>query len=222
MPSFRLDTQRWIPIVWSTGEYEELSLLDAVQQAEKIRAIVGNPLEVAVLTRLLLAIAHSVSAPTDAYEWLDVWNDRPGLLKNMVAHIQDNQAAFDLYSPDQPFLQNPKLPEPTASPALLVYERAQGNNPVFLDASQVAFPAPIPSSEAARALLVTHSFAGSGTGGNNPLNGGKKDTMYAGPLCARMIAVLEGENLAKTIAFNLASGAKPGKPNWLTSLMWRC
>lgn len=215
MPSFRLDTQRWIPVVWSTGEYEELSLLGAVQRAEEIRALVGNPLEVAVLTRLLLAIAHSVSSPADAYEWIDVWNDRGTLLTKMVDHIRENEASFDLYSSERPFLQNPKLPEPTTSPAVLVYERAQGNNPVFLDASQVAYPAPIPSSEAARALLVTHSFAGSGTGSNNPLNGGKKDVMYAGPLCARMIAILEGDNLAKTIALNLASGMKTGKPNWL-------
>lgn len=214
MPSFPLDRSDWIPVALCGGGQDEVSLLEAIETAKDVRRIVGNPLEVAVLMRLLLAIAHCVRAPENSYEWLDVWEDRAGLLQDMARYVRDHAASFDLYSAERPYGQHPGLALPSATPATLVYDRAQGNNPVFLDASQVAAPRSLSSAEAARALLVTHAFAGSGTGGNNPLNGGKKDTMYAGPLCARMVGFLEGDNLAKTIALNLASGRKAGRPGW--------
>lgn len=215
MPSYRLDTQPWIPVVLKTGTPAEVSLLDAIERAPGIRTIAGNPLEVAVLARLLVAIAHAVRQPQDPYEWLDIWHNRRPLLDDMAAHVVENAGLFDLYDPERPFAQHPRLPVPGGPPALLEYERAQGNNPVFLDHSRVSDPVPLPSAAAARALLVTHSYGGSGTGGLNPLNSGKKDQMRAGPLCARLIALLEGEDLAKTIVLNLASDAKPSKPGWL-------
>ena len=65
MPSYRLDTQPWIPVVLKTGTPAEVSLLDAIERAPGIRTIAGNPLEVAVLARLLVAIAHAVRQPQD-------------------------------------------------------------------------------------------------------------------------------------------------------------
>jgi CRISPR system Cascade subunit CasA len=214
MPSYNLTERSWIPVLLKDGTSTEVSLLGAIEGASGIARISGNPLEAAVLHRLLLAIALRVSAPKDPGEWLKLWADRGALMHAMSNYLRANTEAFDLYSRERPFAQNPRLPPPTRTPAELVYERARGNNPVFLDGSVVADPKTLSSDQAARSLLVAHAFGGSGTGGLNPLNGNKKDTMYAGPLCARMIALLEGEDLSETLLLNLTVGQKAGQPCW--------
>jgi CRISPR system Cascade subunit CasA len=214
MPSFDLTNQPWIPVLMRDGTGRELSLLETIESASDIASISGNPLESAVLHRLLLAIAHRVRTPKDPGEWLEIWRNRQDFLQEMSAYVRGQKDKFDLYDPLRPFLQHPGLTDVSRTPAEIVYDRSQGNNPIFLDGSVVASPQPITSSRAARAVLVTHAFGGSGTGGLNPLNGNKKDTMYAGPLCARMIAVFEGESLDETILFNLVRGKVPGQPSW--------
>lgn len=218
MHSFRLDERPWIPVVDADGIQREVSLLDAIQDAPKLTRIGGNPLEAAVLTRLLVAIAHLVRHPKGARDWARrCWNDQPGLLADMSDYVGARAEVWDLYDPDRPFLQDARIGEANGAPAALVYERARGNNPVFADHSLVADPRPLSSAHAARALLVTHAYGGSGTGGNSPINGGKKDTMYAGPLCARSISLLEGANLAETIALNVVNlneEVPAGTPAW--------
>lgn len=214
MPSYNLAERAWIPVQTTDGTGQELSLKQVITGAHQLARITGNPLEAAVLFRLLLAIAHQVCELEDRDSWLEVWQNQEPLQNRMAAYVAEHHDKFDLYGRPRPFAQHPGLPEPNRTPAEIVYDRAQGNNPVFLDASIVAEANPIPSALAARSLLVTHAYGGSGTGGNNPLNGGKKDTMFAGPLCARMIAILEGENLLESIILNLAYGRKAGKPAW--------
>lgn len=214
MASYPLDRADWIQVEWLGPGPERVSLLEVIESAGKIHGLVGNPLEVAVIMRLLLAIAHRVRTPEDSYDWLDVWNSPDALLDGMENYVREHAAAFDLYNEKRPFGQHPGLPHPTATPAALSYDRSRGNNPVFLDGSQDEHRRAISSAEAARALLVSHAYGGSGTGGLNPLNDNKKDTMLAGPLCGRMVGYLEGENLAKTLVLNLASETQAGRPAW--------
>ena len=214
MPTYNLTERKWIPVLMKDGTTADVSLLDAFEGSSRIARVSGNPLEVAVLHRLLLAIALRVSAPSHSGEWLKLWQDRDQFMEAVGVYLRTNAGLFDLYSSERPFGQNPNLPAQTRSPAELVYEKARGNNPIFLDGSVVSDPRPLPSAQAARSMLVAHAFGGSGTGGINPLNGNKKDTMYAGPLCARMIALLEGQDLGETLLLNLTVGQKVGKPCW--------
>ena len=218
MASYRLGEERWIPVETLDGVTRSASLTELFELSARFRRLLGNPLEVAVLTRLALAVMHVVDTPSGSTDWLRIWGSRRSLMERCAQYVRQYSAAFDLYAVERPFLQHPGITEVRGSPALLVYDMAQGNNPVFLDASLVSDPVPIPSDQAARALLVCHAFGGSGTGGNNPLNGGKKDTMYAGPLCARLVALLEGGDLEKTLALNLAAASRTGRPAWARDL----
>ncbi len=204
----------WIPVLYSGGQSRDVSLSELLRDANIISRIGGNPLEAAVLHRLVFAIAHRAIGKVDLKAWVELWKQRPTFITAMSDYLESNAELFDLYSETAPFAQHPGLPNPASTTALIVYDRAQGNNPIFFDGSVVKESKPLPSAVAARALLVTHAFGGSGTGGLNPLNGGKKDTMYAGPLCARMIAVLEGKSLADTILLNFAVGLSAGDPAW--------
>ena len=214
MPTFDLLEQPWIPVLTKTSGQKLYSLKGIFEESEHITQLMGNPLEAAVCYRLLFAIAKSATDPRQPHEWLESWNDKEKFRISVLQYLQAQQTKFDLYDQKRPFLQNPNLSLGKRSPAELVYHRAKGNNPVFLDSSQTGDPRPINSGEAALGLLVLHAYGGSGTGGLNELNGSKKDTMYAGPLCARMIAVIEGSNLLETVLLNTVVGKQAGLPAW--------
>jgi CRISPR type I-E-associated protein CasA/Cse1 len=128
--------------------------------------------------------------------------------------VEEQKEKFDLYNAEHPFLQHPGLKPGSKPMAVLLYDRAQGNNPIFLDASAEAEPQPTSSAEAVRGLLVNLSFGGSHPDKSNPLSTGKENTMYAGPLCARLVVIVEGESLIKTLLLNLLVGEKAGQPAW--------
>lgn len=218
MPSFNLVDKPWIPVI-ANGDEREVSLLELFVKADLIDRIVGNPLEAAVLFRLALAILHRVNSPKTKTEWVTVWNNPAEQFKRAAEYLNQNKGLFDLYDSERPFLQNAAVPDSGKGTAEILYDRAQGNNPVFLDASLASEPCPISSGLAARALLVTHSFAGSGLGAINSLNENKKDTMYMGPLCARLIALVETEDLRSSLLLNLVALDQPpirtaGIPGW--------
>jgi CRISPR system Cascade subunit CasA len=214
MPKFNLTDEKWIPVLRPDGRSDEVSLVDIFTQAKDIVQITGNPLEAAVLHRLVFAITQWVRTPKNVDEWLVMWKDRTSCLGEIATYLRDHAQKFDLYSQECPFGQHPGLQTADRTPAEILYDRAQGNNPVFLDSSLVSAPTPIPSAMAARGLLVTHAYGGSGTGGLNPLNGNKKDTMYAGPLCARMVCFLEGKDIEETILLNALVLKPTGRPSW--------
>lgn len=212
MPTFNLVDRPWIPVLFLDGTTRECSLKEVVKEATTIAQIQGNPLESAVLHRLLLALAHLVNNPNTLDDWLAIWNSKESLLQQIDNYLSVNHAKLDLYDSKFPFAQNINVENIIKTPANMIYERSQGNNAVFIDGSLVSKPQPIPSSVAARSLLVFHACGGSGTGSQNPFD--KSGTMYAGPLCARMIALIEGKNLAETLVLNMAIGRKIGTPTW--------
>lgn len=214
MPSYRLDIEGWIPVEMQDGSIEELSLSQVFARASKIKRITGNPLEVAVLYRLLLAITHRVAAPGDTSDWISHWHDRYALMSAAQVYVEQSADHFDLYHHERPFGQHPEL-EPGQKPvSVLLYERAQGNNPVFFDASHEEHLYAIDSGTAARAMLVNFAFGGAHPDKSNPLSTGKENTMFAGPLCARLVAIVEGDALDKTLVLNLIAGEPSGTLSW--------
>lgn len=215
MPSYRLDLEPWIPVQWTDGRNGEVSLADIFRQAPHIRRIQGTPLEVAVLHRLIFAIFHRVHPLEKVADWLQAWGDPSAPLESAAQYVSElGKECFDLYHRDRPFMQHPRLLPGDKPLAVLQYERAQGNNRVFLDASQESDQLPIPSATAARALLVNMAFGGSHPDPSNPLSTGKENTMYAGPLCARLVVILEGLTLDQTLLLNRIIGEPVGRPSW--------
>lgn len=214
MPSFPLDQSPWIPVEMLDGSTQEVSLSGALSEAHRIRRLAGSPLEAAVLHRLLLAILHWACDVPDPDAWAALWQEPRSAMNAALERIRKESGIFDLYDDERPFLQHPLLAPGTKPMAVLLYDRAQGNNPVFLDASTEDDALPASSAESARGLLVNLAFGGAHPDKSSPLSRGKDNTMFAGPLCARLIVVVEGQNLAKTLVLNLLYGEKAGKPAW--------
>ncbi|MBX3119700.1 MAG: type I-E CRISPR-associated protein Cse1/CasA [Fimbriimonadaceae bacterium] len=212
--SFHLDSEPWILVEDLAGQRKELSLTEVFEQAGSIRRLIGNPLEVAVLIRLLLAIAHRVSHPASRTEWGQRWKNRKVEIARMADYVRQNTGYFDLYNETNPFGQHPQLHYGEKPPSVLQYDRATGNNAVFLDADIEVQMTPVPSAEIARAMLTNFAFGGSHPDKRSPLARQGSMTMYSGPLCARTISFLEGDDLEKTIVMNLISRWKSGAPSW--------
>lgn len=213
MMSFALDAKPWIPVERLCGELEEMSLIGIFENAGRIKRIIGSPPEVAVLYRLLLAILHQSANPSSLEGWESSWNDPAGTMQKAVSYIKQRAEAFDLYSETRPFGQHPELGPCLKPITVAVYERVAGNNPVFFDASLDDDPSEVSSSEVARAMLVNFSYGGSHPDKSHPF-GDKKSMMSAGPLCVRLIGILEGASLDKTLLLNLLYGESPGQPFW--------
>ena len=215
MITYRLDQEPWIPVKLTNGTQTEVSLSEVFRQAQEIRAIAGNPPEVAVLHRLLLAIFQRAVPLQGDDPWEEAYQQPANPLGVAAEYVTRlGPTCFDLFHPENPFMQHPRLAPGDKPMAVILYDRAAGNNPVFLDASQEAGATSIPSGIAARALLVNMAFGGSHPDKSNPLSSGKENTMYAGPLCARMVVIVEGQNLAQNLLLNSLVEEKVGTAAW--------
>jgi CRISPR type I-E-associated protein CasA/Cse1 len=204
MPKFRLDQQPWIPVTNANGVAVHVNLIRLFGDATTISGLAGSPLEVAAITRFLLAIVHLVETPTSLDAWAKLWQKRGQLMSRCAQYIETQRDAWDLFHEEHPFGQLPNL-DKTKNPAhLLVYEAARKNNPVFADHSVEKAPAAIPAPVLARGLIVTNAYAGSSGGGYR-----------SGPLAMRTVAMLCGRTFDETLLLNLlVQRESPTKYDW--------
>lgn len=220
MPSFNLSTREWIVVENLDGSVSQENLQSIFEKASTIRCLLGKPVEVAVIYRLLVAITtHSLHLKRDQ-DWDQAWNDLGSSMAKCAGYISSKRDYFDLYDLDRPFLQHPSLPFGSKGPNVLVYDLAQGNNPIFLDGTIEANGTEASSAEAARSLLVNFSFGGSHPDKSNPLAKPGQTTMFAGPLCARLVVILEGKSLAESLLLNLGDPTPQELREGKHSLNW--
>jgi CRISPR type I-E-associated protein CasA/Cse1 len=192
MPSTRLDELRWIPVVGTDGRARRENLRSIFADARALSGIDGSPLEVAAITRFLLAVAHLTDTPTSLDAWATIWKGRLDFMSQCAKSVEQQPDAWDLFHKRHPFGQLPDLHK-TLNPAhLLTYDAARKNNAVFADHSIGETPVPVPAASLARGLIVTNAFAGSSGGGYR-----------SGPLAMRTVAMLCGRTFDETIVLNL-------------------
>jgi CRISPR type I-E-associated protein CasA/Cse1 len=204
MPMFRLNQHPWIPVMSVDGVAMPVTLIQVFSDATRISGLAGSPLEVAAITRFLLAIVHLVETPTSLDAWGKLWKNRANLMFRCAKYVEAQAGAWDLFHEQHPFGQLPHLSK-TLNPAhLLVYEAARKNNAVFADHSVADAPVPIPAPVLARGLFVTNAFAGSSGGGYR-----------SGALAMRTVAMLCGRTLDETLLLNLlVQAGSPGSYDW--------
>jgi CRISPR type I-E-associated protein CasA/Cse1 len=201
LPTFRLDRQPWISVIKITGIAAPINLTRVFSDATSISGLAGSPLEVAAITRFLLAIVHLVETPTSLDAWRKLWQRREDLMSRCAQYIEAQEDTWDLFHQTHPFGQIPNL-DKTKNPAhLLVYEAARKNNPVLADHSLEKAPLPIPAALLARGLIVTNAYAGSSGGGYR-----------SGPLAMRTVSMLTGRTLDETLLLNLLVQATAPAP----------
>jgi CRISPR system Cascade subunit CasA len=182
----------------TTGAASELSLVDTLVRAHKIREIFDeSPLVTVALHRLLLATLHRNFGPGGRKKWLELWKRGRWDEKKLLDYFTRWRERFDLFHPKRPFYQVPEMEGVSRQPvAILFQEMAAGNNTTLFDHSFEEVPSALPAARAARGLVARQVYS---------VGFGKSSPFYFSdsPLLRGFTVLVSGGNLFQTLALNL-------------------
>lgn len=202
---FNLLDERWIPVVTSSGQSENLGILDVFRSSGELHCIRGeSPVVTAALYRLMLAFLHrALEGPEDEDAWVDLWSETPGTkaLEQLEEHGAQHRESFWLLGGDKPFYQNPGLSgvEPKPASQLLLH-RAKGNNTTLFDHTVDSDQPVLPRDVAARWLVAVQLYDTGGIKTFHKKPGRKSARPGHGNLFGTV--VLEGSTLWETLMLN--------------------
>lgn len=165
--SYNLVDEPWIACVGQDGT-QYVGFRDLLVRAHELREIeCQNPLTVAALLRVLLALVHRiVDGPRKTRDWSDLYTSGRLPKERIDAYFHGMRDRFDLFSETHPFYQTPGLslvdsagkPSPVTV-AVLMLERASGNNKTIFDHTTDEMPVALTPPEAAHALITAQMFS---------------------------------------------------------------
>lgn len=242
-PTFCLDRDPWIPVLYVDGSRRDVSLRELFGDAHLIRDITPDMAQQKLpLLRLALAVLYHLYAyPESGLEpdeiasemnevWLEIWNDGRFCHDDFAAYFDEFSSRFDLFDPDRPFYQTPGLQ----------YTEAAGRafDPISEAIADIPKPkkylmamrarntlGDISFAEAARWLVFMQAYDCAGiktpVQGNTHVQKGKvyapKDSVGTGWLGAVGGVFLKGETLFDTLMLNWVIGDPDGKaPSYFT------
>ena len=194
----------WIPVVFEDGTDRLVGLRELYQESCHISDLSVDPPQRISLMRLLLCITHAaLDGPNDDSEWLKCL-DR--IIPESLQYLQERKDKFYLNG-DKPFLQIKELTSDKKVPFdKLNICLASGHNATFFD--HEANPSGRFQSMARKALdlLTFMNFStggkiGQAKWGENKFN----NETFAAPCIKSAHTIIRGNNILKTIYFNLLS-----------------
>ncbi|MEU9356485.1 type I-E CRISPR-associated protein Cse1/CasA, partial [Streptomyces griseoloalbus] len=179
---FDLRVEPWIPVRWLTGEPARVGLCDLFKRAHEIEDVeIPVPPAAAGLMRVLAPISARIAADgedrlddPDVAEDIDDWFSlRERVLKagrfdpqavDAYFGQEDLAGRFDLFHPERPFLQDPRLrtecvdakgaPNPSGVNKLVMGRPTGVNGAVLFGHFTDTAPVPVPAAEAAWHLIA--------------------------------------------------------------------
>ena len=210
--SFNLVDEPWIPCAGLDGTYRSCGLRELFLHAHELRSIENqNPLTEAALLRLLLAIVHrAIDGPRDGRSWKELYI-AGSFDERVTEYLGKWHHRFDLFSREKPFYQTPGLivvdsksgedvPQPVA---LLMIERASGNNKTLFDHTNNDTPVRLSPAEAACALITAQMFSLGGLNRKTTNLFGLQLRFEDSLMTKGVFVALTGGNLFETLLLNL-------------------
>ena len=223
---FNLIDERWIPVIFSDGHFEEVSLWTAFEEAHRIRAISGDvPPQDAVIVRLMLAAlycTYSRRSPDGAEaamideqdaldRWSRLWSEGRFDMEVLGRYLSEYRDRFYLFHPDRPFFQaridkgteynaaklNGALSESANKPRL--FTTVSGN-----EKDSMGYP------EATRWLLYVNAF--DDTSSKPSVRGQNMPSPGCGWVGKLGFVMIVGDNLFETLMLNLVMTSEDGSP----------
>ena len=120
-PTFLLDSDPWIPVLYADGSLRDVSLRELFVDAHRIRDISPDMAQQKLpLLRLALAILYHLYAYPAGSEpdevtremtenWLAIWNEGCFSPDDINGYFDDFSNRFDLFDSERPFFQTPGL-----------------------------------------------------------------------------------------------------------------
>lgn len=198
MSRFNLIDEKWIPVRFPDGTYDELGIRDTLLRSGEIAAIEDpSPLVVAALHRFLLAVLYrALEGPTDIDQAKILF--KAGLpAEKITTYLEKWRTRFWLFDEKYPFGQISTFkPKKWRSWTSLAVEHNADTAKVLFDHTNEAEPSSISPAEAIRWLLATQTFA---------VSTGKSEISHTGtaPSAGSMMVIPIGLNLLDTLYFCL-------------------
>ncbi len=121
-PTFCLDRDAWIPVLYADGSRRDVSLRELFRDAHLIRDITPAMAQQKLpLLRLALAVLyHRYAYPSSERQpdeitvemkskWLDIWNEGRFCAEDIDRYFDEYSDRFDLFDPERPFYQTAGL-----------------------------------------------------------------------------------------------------------------
>lgn len=209
--SYNLIDEPWITCTSRDGT-RSMGLRELLLSAHKLRGIESpNPLFVASLMRVLLALVHRIAdGPRTGRDWRSLYTSKQFSEESVNAYFQKLHDRFDLFSETQPFYQTAGLtlmdskgnPLPV-SVAILMVERASGNNKTIFDHTTDDAVVSLTPAEAAKVLITAQMFSLGGIYRKTTNLFGNFFRWENAVMVDGINVILTGENLFETIMLNL-------------------
>lgn len=219
VPEFNLWKAPWIPLENQAGKLTVLGLQDALLRAHEMARIYEmSPLAVVGIQRLMIAIVQDIFAPESPEDIRSLWKDGK-FPEDAIRQFGEKYAArFDIFSPDQPFLQSSDLTlkpakcdnvKPVAylfgdfpaGTAVTHYRHGEESRHVFCPAC------------AASGLVIVPAFATSGGAGIKPsING--VPPIYVLPGGRNLFEALTASLVTESYQPQVAAPRKADRPWW--------
>jgi CRISPR system Cascade subunit CasA len=210
--SFDLRRQPWLPVRTVQGAAQEVSLVEAFDRADQLRAVTGEvPSQVLALYRLLLAVllrAVDWDRGDPIGHWQRAWRGQVDLAAHVRRYLDRYADRFDLLHPSSPFLQVAGLRTAKGefSPLTSLIADVPNNAQYFTTRAGRSLQA-IGYAEAARWLVHAQAFDASGIKsgalGDVRVKGGKGYPIGVGWAGQLGGVLIEGATLRETLLLNL-------------------
>jgi CRISPR system Cascade subunit CasA len=227
--SYNLIDEKWITCASRDGT-QKMGLRDLLLNAQHLREIESpNPLIIAALLRVLLALIHRVlDGPRQHKDWVSLYSSGKFPIDRFDEYFNTYRARFDLFSETHPFYQTAELTnldaQKNASPisaATIVMELASGNNKTIFDHSTDDIPPELTPEQAAQYLITCQCFALGGLNKKTTNLFGFQQSYLNASMVSGIFIALSGESLFETLMLNLLligshklGGNSEDKPVW--------
>lgn len=209
--SFDLIDQPWIDCAGPEGS-EKVGLRKLLARSHELREIEShNPLTVAALLRVLLALVHRiVDGPRTTAEWAALYKAGRLPADRIDDYFRKFGDRFDLFSESRPFYQTPGLsildgfgkPAPVSA-AVMMLERASGNNKTIFDHTTDSTPVMLTPAQAAQALITAQMYSLGGLNKKTTYPFDYQQSYLHAPMVSGIFILLTGDNLFETLMLNL-------------------
>lgn len=219
--SYNLVDEPWIACVGQDGT-QRMGFRDLLVRAHELREIeCQNPLALAALLRVLLALVHRiVDGPHKTREWTDLYTSGRFPETQIDSYFQSRRDRFDLFSETHPFYQTPGFSlidsAGKSSPvtvAILMLERASGNNKTIFDHTTDEMPVALSPAEAAHVLITAQMYSLGGLNKKTSKPFGFQPSFLNAALVNGICITLNGQNVFETLMLNLLLPASHSIPS---------
>lgn len=207
---FDLRERGWVP-VRRNGEVRRVGLRELFLRAHEFEDLaVPIPPTMSGLWRILYAIAARITGLDSRAPKVGAWlKRRDAVLADAAfdatevdAYFERWADRFDLFHPEHPFGQDPRLRVECAKTAgvnKLVFGRPAGQNPVWFGHFTDLDPAAVPAHEAAWNLIAQLYYGAAGRCASRTVNGTSAANGNAGPLRGTVSYHLTGRTLFESL-----------------------